>query len=353
MKKSLPVLLPVLALLLCALAPAGQTRPQDRRQSLRESEFFRIIEGSYESGMYRQDSLMLTDPVGDAYMLRKLDTVPVKLLRHLFVTPLPQLEDRPEKQPYKTAGTVPIDNDRLLNKCAEIMRSHFPDIFPTLGEEHKWSPEASQYLSYGFWHRLGRHWAGKQKDFPASTFGTSKLLVCLACGWTSRYCVTGQEEALRERILTYPDRGIEPHNLFEESYVLNSGNLYLTFLTCENVLTAMPFRPRRSDDPIQRRLAYIRHDSRELGDNYGAWYHFFGIALYSMMRPDNVGVFVADTESFGSFFYEGPDPQEDRINHYGAIFGSRLRKMFEDASWWLTGPQDRTDYLVPNNLLSL
>jgi len=353
MKKFLPVLLPVLALLLCALAPAGQTRPQDRRQSLRESEFFRIIEGSYESGMYRQDSLMLTDPVGDAYMLRKLDTVPVKLLRHLFVTPLPQLEDRPEKQPYKTAGTVPIDNDRLLNKCAEIMRSHFPDIFPTLGEEHKWSPEASQYLAYGFWHRLGRHWAGKQKDFPAPTFGTSKLLVCLACGWTSRYCVTGREEALRERMLTYPDRGIEPHNLFEESYVLNRGNLYLTFLTCENVLTAMPFRPRRSDDPIQRRLAYIRHDSRELGDNYGAWYHFFGIALYSMMRPDNVGVFVADTESFGSFFYEGPDPQEDRINHYGAIFGSRFRKMLEDAAWWLTGPQDRTDYLVPNNLLSL
>ena len=36
MKKFLPVLLPVLALLLCALAPAGQTRPQDRRQSLRE-----------------------------------------------------------------------------------------------------------------------------------------------------------------------------------------------------------------------------------------------------------------------------------------------------------------------------
>lgn len=352
MKKSFPLLL-LAPLLLCALAPAGPERPQDRRQDLRDSEFFRKMEGSYESGMYRQDSLMLIDPAGDAFMLRKLDTVPVKLMRHLFVTPLPQLEDSPAKTSYKTSRTVPIDNDRLLNKCAEIMRSHFPDIFPAVGEEHEWSPEARQYLSYGFWHRLGRHWAGKQKDFPASTLGTSKLLICLACGWTSRYCVTGQEEALKARIMTYPDRGIEPHNLFEESYVLNRGNLYLTFLTCENVLTAMPFRPRRGDDPIQRRLAYIRHDSSELGDNYGAWYHFFGIALYGMMRPESVGVFVADTESFGSFFYEGPDPQEDRINHYGAIFGARLRKMLENAAWWLTGPDAPTDYLVPNNLLSL
>ena len=345
---ALAILSTAALLLLSAFAPAAR---QDKRQKVRDSEFFRIIETGYESGMYRQDSLMLVDPVGDAYMLRKLDTVPTKLFRHLFVTPLPQLWDRPDTVTYKSARTVPIDNDRLLNKCAEIMRSHFPEIFPTLGEEHVWSPEARQYMSYGFWHRLGRHLSGKQKDFPASTFGSSKLLVCLACGWTSRYCVTGQEDALKERMMTYPDRGIEPHNLFEESYILNGGNLYLTFLTCENVLTAMPFRPRRGDDPIQRRLAYIRHDSRELGDNYGAWYHFFGIALYGMMRPESVGVFVANTESFGSFFYEGADPQEDLINHYGAIFGRRFRQMLENAAWWLTAPE--TDYLVPNKLLTL
>ena len=354
MKKALPALLIALALpLLCSLAPARQSKPQNKRQLLRESEFFRVLESGYESKMYRQDSLMLTDPIGDAYMLRKLDTVPVKLFRHLFVTPLPQLEDLPKKASYKSSRAVPIDNDGLLNKCAEIMRLHFPDIFPSLGNEHKWSPEASQYLSFGFWHRLGRHWSGKQRDFPVSTLGTSKLFICLACGWTSRYCITGQEEALKERLLTYPDRSIEPHKLFEESYVLNKGNLYLTFLTCENVLTDMPFRPRRHDDPIQRRLAYIRHDSKELGDNYGAWYHFFGIALYSMMRPGYLSMFVADAESFGSFFFEGPDPQEDRINHYGAIFGSRFRKMLEDASWWLRGPECNTSYLVPNNLVSL
>ena len=351
MKKSALALLVAVSLpLLLSLAPAGPAPGADKKPRLRDSEFFKCLEESYKSRMYRQDSLMLIDPIGDAYMLRKLDTVPAKLLYHLRGNPLPQLEDRTDKQPYKTGRTVPIDNDRLLNKCAEIMRAHFPDIFPTLGEEHVWSPEAREYLNFGFWHRLARHWSGKQQDFPTSTFGMSKLLICLACGWTSRYCVTGQEKALKKRILSYPDGGVEPHNLFEESYVLHDGNLYLTFLACENVLCGMPFRPVRSNNSLQRKLAYIRHDSLEYGDNYGAWYHFFGIALYGMMRPESVSVFVADTESFGSFFMEGPDPQEDLINHYGAIFGHRFRRMYEDASWWLTGPGDRTDYLLPNTL---
>lgn len=309
-------------------------------------EFVQLVESGYYSSRYWQDSLMMVDPVGDAHLIRQLDTIPVKLLSYILHGTLPQAPaaQRAAMPKFKIGSSLPFDTDLLLNKCCGIMRNHFPDIFPTLGEEHRWSPEAENYLKYGFWHRLGRHASGEQSDFPCPLLGRSKLFICLACGWTARFCATGTEKALLDRIMAYPDRSVQLHNFFEESYILNGGNLYLTFLACENVLAGIPHRTERDSDPLQRKLAYIRNDSLELGDNYGAWYHFFGIALYGMFRPDWKSVTVADTESFGSFFLEGPDRQEDLINHYGAIFGQRLRNTLSDASWWLTSPDD-TDYM--------
>ncbi len=318
----------------------------------------RQVEKSYIAELYQQDSLMLVDPVGDARLIRRLDTIPIKLGAILFRgKPLPQSMDAKRREeavlqdePLVIGRSLPIDVDRLLNKCAEIMRAHFPEIFPTAGQEHRWSPEAEDYLSHAYWHRLRRHSEGHQQDPPVPILGRSKLFLCLACGWTSKYCVTGKEAALTGYIMSRPDRSVMPHELFEESYVLNGGNIYLSFLTCENILTSDPHRKGRYKDPMQQKLAYIRHDSTESGDNYGAWYHLFGIALYSMLRPELKGLIVADAESLGSFFFEGSDRQEDMINHYGAIFGQKYRKMLEDGSWWLRG--GRTDYLLPNEIKS-
>ena len=324
-----------------------------------KSDFIRLVEKSYVAELYQQDSLKLVDPDGDAHLIRRLDTIPIKLSAIFWgKMALPQSKDERlmeeavlNDEPFVIGKSLPIDNDRLLNKCAMIMRSHLPDIVPTFSEEHKWSPEAMAYLPGAFWHRLGRHISGKQQDFPTPLWGRSKLFLCLACGWTSRYCVTGSESALAEFILSRPDHSVMPHELFEKSYVLNGGDIYLTFLACENVLTDDPHRKARAKDPLQKKLAYIRHDSREIGDNYGAWYHLFGIALYGMLRPELKSLFVADAESVGSFFIEGSDRQEDLINHYGAIFGQRFRKMIEDASWILrAGENGRTDYLLPNEL---
>ena len=295
----------------------------------------RWLETGYKSGMYQQDSVMFVDPVGDAFLLRKLDTIPVKLTSYLFGRSLPQAEHGTVKPEYTIGKALPFDVEKLLNRCAEIMRLHFPDVFPSASEEHKWSPDAQRYLSYGYWHRAGRRISGKQQDWPSPTLFRSKLLICLACGWTSRYCFTGKEQALKEYILSRPERSVQIDELFEQSYLLNGGDIYMTFLTCENLLTGMPHRPGRGNDAMQRKLAYIRNDSAEYGDNFGAWYHFFGIALYGFLRPESVSVFVADTESFGSFFMEGPDRQEDLINHYGAIFGARFRRMFDTGGWWL------------------
>ena len=323
--------------------------------------FLDRVETGYYSTPYQQDSLRLVDPEGDARLIRKLDSIPIKLYGYLFEGSLPQTDSLRERKradrervkqtgeaPFRIGKTMPIDIDRLLNRFGEILRRYEPDIIPVRGEEHKWSPEARRYLSYGFWHRLHRHAEYKQQDFPVPLLMRSKLLLCLACGWTARYCVTGREDALLERILRCPDRSVLIDQLFEESYLLNGGNIYLTLLTCENILAGHPHRGEREEDLLQKKLAYIRHDTKEMGDNYGAWYHFFGAALYGFVRPEFVSTFVVDTESIGSLFYEGPDRQETFMNHYGALFGDRFKKMIKKGSWRLPpGPDVRTDYMLP------
>ena len=305
------------------------------RVTVREEGFRTWLERSFESEMYQQDSVMLVDEMGDAMLIRKLDTAIIKIASALFNQDLPQaVADRARQtEGFRMGKSYPLDNELLLSRFAEVIRRNYPDITPQLGEEHVWSPAARRYLQYGYWHRLWRRVTGRQQDFPCLVFKQSKLFLCLACGWTARYCITGTEDALTERIMSYPDRNLRIEELFAESYVLNRGNVYMTLLACENVLAGHPHRPDRDSDPLQRKLSYIRDDSEELGDNYGAWYHFFGIALYSMLRTRTVAILVANTESMGSFFMEGPDRQETLINHYGALFGRELKKMIVRERW--------------------
>lgn len=305
------------------------------RVTTREEGFRTWLERSYESEMYQQDRVMLVDEMGDAMLIRKLDTALIKISSALFHRDLPQaVADRARQAGgIKIGKSSPIDNELLLDRFAEVMRRNYPAITPQMGEEHVWSPAAERYLQYGYWHRLWRRMTGRQQDFPCPIIKQSKLFLCLACGWTARYCITGTEDALTERIMSYPDRALRIEDLFAESYLLNRGNVYLTLLACENVLAGHPHRADRDADPLQRKLSYIRDDSPEQGDNYGAWYHFFGITLYGMLRSRAVSTLVANTESIGSFFMEGPDRQETLINHYGALFGRDLRRMIVNERW--------------------
>ena len=317
-----------------------------------EGVFFRWLMQSYENTPYQQDSFMRVDPQGDALLIKRFDHIPTRVYSMLVKKSRPHAKatNKVRREPEFLIGkTLPMDFDRLLNQCREIIHRRYPEIVPTIGEEHVWSEEAKDYLRYGYWHRLGRYVSGRQQELPAPVLRWSKLFICLACGWTNTFCVTGQEKALTGRVMAYPDRAVLPHILFEESYELNQGNLYLTFLTCENVLAGYPHHPYRNKDPLQQKLAYLRHDSAEMGDNYGAWYHLFGIALYGMLREGFLSNSVAEMESLGSYFIEGPDPQEDYINRYGAVFGKRFLEMILKKTWMLPlQSTDRTDYMIPN-----
>ncbi len=237
----------------------------------------------------------------------------------------------PKAEPDKPAGfkigtELPLELEQLQADVETMIESNRPQIQPSLGREHTWSEAGKEYLSKTIWKRA--LWAVKgESSVPVPTFGTSKLLLMLAIGATSRVAQTGQEQPLKSWILQQPDHSIGINKLFETSYKLNQGNLYQTLMTAENVLSDGWIEPDRHLLPVQQKLDYIRKDSHPAGDNFAAWYHLFGIATYSLMRPEWQANAVQKVESLGSLVLEGKDPQEDLINRQGAEWGQKLRHM--------------------------
>lgn len=355
----------LLAMVLLSIGPkseAGEFQKwlEQRKIRKQQNQAFKHWIAAYDKTEYQQEGRMLVDPKGDAWLMRKLDHMPAKFIKVLIEGSYPQAEIDKERElealeealkkgnaQYKIGKTPSVHPDRLVNVMRQIIQRYHPMIVPFIGSEHEWSPEAKRYLMYGFWHRLGRFALRKQNQVPLPLFFRSKLFLLLGCGWTSRYAVTGREKALIARLMLYPDQRIQIHHVLMESYVLNRGDLYLTLLTAENVLAGDVYRADRHKDPLQKKLAYIRNDTAEYGDNYGAWYHFFGISLYGLVRAPIISRAVAEIESLGSIVLEGCDKQEDFINRFGAIFGRKLNRMMKDESWREPlKPGDRTDYMM-------
>jgi len=300
-----------------------------------KEEFKKFLELAKDNPQaYKQKDFNLTDREGDAYLIRKLDEVPGKLLKALIKDNYRE-KDIKEEETLRDDFTVgrnnPIKIDALVNKFMEIIQKH-ADVKPFIGEVHKWSPEARKYHVFGWFDRLKDFITGKQKDFPSPIF-TSKIFMMLACGWTERFAITGKEKELEEKLMSYPDNSLQLHNVMEESYLLHKGDLYQTLLCIENILAKDPYREDREKDPLQDKLSYIRNDSKPLGDKYGSWYHFFGAALYGLLRPGFLSKGVVLTEAAGSFFLEGPDKQETLVNCAGADFGNKLKKMVKKEVW--------------------
>lgn len=321
-----------------AVKPRLSRRRQDRRQ-----DFAEMVNAADGCRRYSAIEPRLVDPEGDANLIRQLDLLPGYLTdmvkRGSVAQKLKALASRlrggsrvgPVSARQSRSNEEPVDVERLLEVFKGIVRDHLAEMSPRVGAEHIWSPEAKRYNRLGFFHRLRRHIEGKQ-GFPMPILGQSKLLLTLACGWTSRYLPTGKEQALHDRLMTYADGSARIEDVLRESYLLNRGDLYRTLLTAENVLARNIYWTNRGELPLTRKLVYLLKDGRGDGDNYGAWYHFFGTALYGLMRPGWVAKAVAATESAGSLLIEGPDPQEDRINLAGARFGGALQRMIREAA---------------------
>ncbi|WP_281684627.1 hypothetical protein, partial [Thalassobaculum salexigens] len=213
---------------------------------------------------------------------------------------------------FEPGREAPLDNDALTETLQAVMEE-FPQYEPHIGKEHVWSRQSRSHRGLGYFRRVLSAVKG-ERPFPFPTMGSSKMLCALGLGATAAVMPTGQEEKLKKWVLSQKKGSIQLHDLFRETYKLNKGDLYGTLLTAENVLSEGLYSPGREEREVTSRLSYLRNDSAPKGDNFGSWYHLFGSALFSLMRPEWKAKTAMKIESAGSYILEGKDPQEHHIN---------------------------------------
>jgi hypothetical protein len=153
---------------------------------------------------------------------------------------------------------------------------------------------------------------------------TSRLLVTLAFGRSSYLLRTGDEEALLGWLLAQPDHSVGVAAMFDAGYRLARGDVSRALLTIENVLSRHHLDPRRAQLEHMQRLRPIINSWDDRGDNFGAWYHLFGMMLYTYEHGPAKGWYVATVESMGSA-YAAPgegERQEIFVNQAGVLMGA-------------------------------
>lgn len=188
-------------------------------------------------------------------------------------------------------------------------------ITPSRGEEHLFSPELYQYY---------------KTEFPVLRTGMTKIFMALGNGLTFRFMVTGQEEELSRLIEARPFESVTLEEAFRLSYRLNRGDLYLTYLTLENLFAYHWTNPERDRVSVLQRLKPFTHYFNK-GDKFGHWYHFWGMVLYGHLRGSVRAATVGGIEELLSRLAGGEGEQENqegKVNIYGGIVGGRLSKRF-------------------------
>jgi hypothetical protein len=271
------------------------------------------------------------NPASDALLINLVDKMPVDLARMTWsaVKRWVQAGDAaPEAvrsgERYQIGQQAPIALEPLWQTLQATM-NEFPQFTPHIGPEHQWSPESRKGFGLNVPARTAMALTG-ERPFPVPIFG-SKLIAALGLGATSVALPTGKEKELKSWVLAQQERSVELDSLFRETYRLHEGDLYGALLCAENVLSEGLYTPDRQDRDVTKRLSYLRSDSAPGGDNFGAWYHLMGSALYSMVRPEWKANLTMTIENAGSLILEGADPQEDHLNELGLQLGRRLKQV--------------------------
>jgi hypothetical protein len=158
-----------------------------------------------------------------------------------------------------------------------------------------------------------------------------KILSTLSGGRSADHLVTGKEKELRDFILLQTNQSLTPQELFRKSFKINNGDVYLTLLTIENVLSKEWTHPARNQLKQTNKLKPIAKVFGSDGDVFGHWYHLFGMIYYSYVFGKNNGLVVGKTEAVGSSVISGfkGEKQENKINMIGAKVGGELHQYLQ------------------------
>lgn len=300
---------------------------------------------------YQQQQLQYDDPIGDvslmhvhreAYKLSlwiimgqkhkfeayeaEIDRVQASLKRPYPRHPLrslnaPQIPAQiPPDGPVIEGRKNPLHRERLLQTFATIIESQASEgITPTVGRFHTWSDE------YHRDHGTDIRW-----------IKFSKLLTCLSIGGCWKYMVTDRETELFNLLMASEPSSVTLGDIFALSYRINRGDVYLTLLTINNVLSMQWLElETRQWTPVNLRLAPITNHYQDRGDQFGAWYHFWGTTLYSYVKGQIKGAAIANVEiAINQVQHRFRNQtQEKFMNRHGSWLGANLRQLVEQKSW--------------------
>ena len=276
-----------------------------------------------EAFSFRQQELLLEDALSDQALITRVAQAKKNIGLRLLGKPI----EIPEGQSYEERGVPekkeeqirleglnnPYKHKGFNNMFLQVIEEERVNgISPSVGEFHRWSPETN----------------------TAPVLGMSKILTALALGITYRVMYTGQEEALKNFLLSKEDKSVHFHEFFRKAYTLNHGNVYLALLSMENLLAINWKAPHRDNIPHFKKLTPLLSSYNGGGDNYGSYYHFIGIMLYGYVHGNFAARFVGATEALGSKILSRfeAEVQENLANFNGGKIGRALRKSMENLS---------------------
>jgi len=323
---------------------------------------------------YRQKKLLLEDPIGDFALTRAPSKEFNKAFRQILkLKPKPEdkemvlaaaacaevlFELTPEAPPVMGEGQLYLNSQKFIEDqelIEKIIKKHFPEDGNKIRELFKMgkleidgderafeSDELSQELinvileeegkgipaQKGEKHRWSREFKderSKLKDILKSV--PSKMMATLSGGKSSQLLVTEKEQDLEKFIQEQNNLSLTPKELFRKSYQLNQGNVYLSLLTVENVLSKHWLHPKRNDLKQTNKLKPIGKVFGSHGDVFGHWYHLFGIMTSGYSDGKFIAQVAGEVEAQGSRVISGfkNERQENMINRIGAKVGGDLR----------------------------
>jgi hypothetical protein len=281
-----------------------------------------------EPDLYKQTGYKLIDPAGDKALLDRASSVPLGIFKNVLTQAGPQDKDwlpDPREWEDPLAGKIPepsaIAGLSIQGRDKPLLVENFKKTLTQVIQEES---RRGLHPRHGIVHE----WSAQYKHRHAFA-QTSKLLLALALGFTDRFMVTGTEENLRQWILSNSYESVTLPELFRASYRINSGDVYLTLLTIENVLANNWRFTDRESLPITKRLRPISSGYNYKGDRYGTWYHFFGTILYGYAYGGITAKIVGRVEAVGSNIMSiGLDQtQKQWLNVLGGEVGAHLREV--------------------------
>ncbi|MFZ4714910.1 MAG: hypothetical protein ACOYL6_14420 [Bacteriovoracaceae bacterium] len=328
-------------------------------------------ENKYLGYIYQQQNYQLEDARGDILLLWTAHQIPLTIMNHMrgkekelrkyrkekveellkkYPEFAPQEETknlivesyvpyRSEQFPLSLEGhKAPFNVGHVVNMFKQVIVEEFQknQIIPSVGQKHTWSTGTRKkyFLKFPLFSNM------------------SKLLVALSRGVTSNFMMTGKEEELKDYIISRPQESINLEEMFRASYRINKGDVYLTLLSIENVLSRFWTDHQRARRLITTKLKDITN-FYYMSDKFGSWYHLFGMILFGYAEGGLKGTIIGKTETIGSHIMGGfqDEEQEDFVNRKGSKIGGRLKRFVQTEKYLKFN--SNSDYIKETYYMSL